>query len=129
MRSALVIHPNHHWLAASPDDLVYDPTAADPLGIAEYKPPYKFRLDVLLNVATNAKDFCLKYEDDHPSLKQTHAYYYQIQTAMYCTKRKWCDFVIRTSTDLHIERIELDVGQHPPKSCYTCVPPARVCVC
>ena len=65
----LVIHPNHHWLAASPDDLVYDRTVADPLGIAEYKTPYKFRFDVLLNAATNEKDFCLKYKDDHLGLK------------------------------------------------------------
>ena len=24
---------------------------------------------------------------------------------MYCTGRKWCDFVLQTTTDIHIERI------------------------
>ena len=27
---------------------------------------------------------------------------------MFCTGRKWCDFVVRTTFDLHIERIAFD---------------------
>ena len=98
--SGLVIHPSHNWLAASPDDLVNDPGAADPLGIVEYKNPYKFRDSTLSEAATQVKDFCL----DHTlNLKHTHPYYYQIQAAMYCTGRKWCDFVVRTSIDIHVQ--------------------------
>lgn len=59
----------------------------------------------LCDAATKFKDFCLAYKDGSLSLKRTHAYYYQVQATMYCTQRKWCDFVVRTSKDIHIERI------------------------
>ena len=39
--SGLVIHPTHHWLAASPDDLVTDPASSDPVGVVEYKNPFE----------------------------------------------------------------------------------------
>ena len=106
--SGLVIHPTHHWLAASPDGLVYDPTSTDTLGISEYKNPYKFRSTTLQDAATQTKDFCLKLNDGSLSLKRTHIYYYQIQATMFCTGRKWCDFVVKTMTDLHVERIHWD---------------------
>ena len=44
-------------------------------------------------------------KDGTLTLKHTHAYYYQIHAAMFCTGRKWCDFVLRTSVDIHVERI------------------------
>ena len=106
--SGLVIHPTHHWLAASPDDLVNDPSSPDPLGILEYKNPYKHRNITLIEAATQAKDFCLRCNDGSLSLKRTHNYYYQVQATMFCTQRKWCDLVVRTLTDVHIERIQWD---------------------
>ena len=39
-RVGLVISVDNPWLAASPDDKVYDPNAAQSLGVAEYKNPY-----------------------------------------------------------------------------------------
>ena len=74
--SGLVIHPTHHWLAASPDDLVTDPSSPDPLGIAEYKNPYKYKSTLLIDVATQAKDFFLTYSIGSLCLKCTHTYYY-----------------------------------------------------
>ena len=71
--SGLVIHPTHHWLAASPDDLVTDPASPDPLGVVE--------------AASQAKDFCLSCNDGSLSLKRSHSYYYQVQAAMFCTQR------------------------------------------
>ena len=38
-------------------------------------------------------------------LKHTHNYFYQVQATMYCTGRKWCDFVLKTKSDIHVERI------------------------
>ena len=38
-------------------------------------------------------------------LKTSHFYNYQVQGAMFCTGRKWCDIVVRTLVDFHIERI------------------------
>lgn len=105
----LVIDPVHSWLAASPDGLVTDPSSpADPAGIVEFKNPYKQRGMGVKEAANKCKDFCLKEKDDCLKLKRTHHYYYQIQATMYCTKRKWCDFVVRTTVDLHIERIVWD---------------------
>ena len=106
--SGLVIHPTHHWLAASPDDLVTDPASSDPLGVVEYKNPYKFRETTLVDAATQDKTFCLTWNDGSLSLKRTHAYYYQVQAVMLCTQRKWCDFVVHTFTGLHIERLQWD---------------------
>ncbi len=80
--SGLVIHPVHHWLAASPDDLVNDPASEDPLGVVEYKNPYKFRAMSLVDAASQAKDFCLSCNDGSLSLKHTHVYYYQVQAAI-----------------------------------------------
>ena len=106
--SGLVIHPVYHWLAASPDDLVNDPASSDPLGIAEYKNPYKFRSMSLIDAVSQANNFCLTYNNGSLSLKRTHMYYYQVHATMFCTQRKWCDFVVRTSTDIHIERLHWD---------------------
>ena len=103
-RSGLVIHPTHHWLAASPDDLVTDPTSSDPLGVVEYKNPYKFRETTLVDAATQDKTFCLTCNNGSLSLKRKHAYYYQVQAVMLCTQHKWCDFIVHTFIGLHIER-------------------------
>ena len=66
-KSGFVIHPSHHWLGASPDGLVNDPTSADPKGIVAYKNPQ--------NAATQRKDFCLALTDGTLRLKRTHSYF------------------------------------------------------
>ena len=49
--SGLVLHPEHHWLAASPDGLVEDPEEQPyQKGIVEYKNPYSHR-DLTLSEA------------------------------------------------------------------------------
>ena len=64
--------------------------------------------DLSLTEAAQSKQFFLSTDGDSGQLhlKMSHSYYYQIQAAMFCTQRKWCDFVVRTSVDLHIERIK-----------------------
>ena len=104
----LVIHTEHHWLAASPDGIITDPAAPDPAGIVEFKNPYKYREMSLRDAACGAKDFCLTESTSSLRLKHSHQYYYQIQAAMFCTRVKWCDFVVRTTVDLHVERIAWD---------------------
>ena len=106
--SGFVVHPHHHWLGASPDGLVNDPTSADPEGIVEYKNPYSIRLLALEDAASHGKDFYLVRKDGFLQLKRTHMYFYQVQATMFCTARKWCDFVVRTTVDLHVERIVFD---------------------
>ena len=65
--SGFVVHPHHHWLGASPDGLVNDPTSADPEGIVEYKNPYSIRLLALEDAASHGKDFYLVRKDGCPS--------------------------------------------------------------
>lgn len=104
--SGLVIAQEDPWLAASPDDLVYDPTASPPNGLAEYKNPYTSRNLTIAEACGTQKGFCL-YTDENSSihLKTNHGYYYQIQCQMYCVNVEWCDFVVHTEKDIHIERI------------------------
>ena len=105
-----MIHPEHNWLAASPDGLVTDPAAPDPAGIVEFKNPYRHRDILLRDAASAAKDFCLTVNTQTSPLrlKHSHNYYYQIPAAMFCTRVKWCDFVVRTNVDLHVQRVPWD---------------------
>ena len=51
-RVGLVVSTKTPWLAASPDDEVYDSSAESPLGLAEYKNPYSVRNMTLHKLAT-----------------------------------------------------------------------------
>ena len=84
----LVVNVQSPWLGASPDDKVLDPSASQPLGIAEYKNPYSAK-DLTLHEACNTiKAFCLEKQRENAQvahkLKRRHDYYYQIQCQMYC---------------------------------------------
>ena len=63
-----------------------------------------------LTEASEKSSFCLKQNKDNSSLqlKKNHDYFHLVQTQLYCTGRQWCDFVVRTDNDLHIERINRD---------------------
>ena len=111
--SGLVVHHHHHWLGASADGLVYDPSSTEPEGIVEFKNPYSART-MTLQDASQSKDFCLVNRDGSLQLKRTHVYFHQLQATMFCTERKWCDFVVRTTVDLHIERISFNADFWKP---------------
>ena len=107
--SGLVVSTSHPWLAASPDGLVVDPIEDNSEGVVEYKNPYNARNMTIPEAVEKVKDFCLSRQDDGTlSLKMAHAYYYQVQATMFCTQRKWCDFVVNTTKDLHIQRIRFN---------------------
>ena len=57
------IDVTHGWLAASPDGLVYDPTATDPNGLLEIKCPFKAEGTPLLDLCTKP-EFFLLYKTD-----------------------------------------------------------------
>ena len=107
VRSGLVISTQNPWLAASPDDLVYDAGSSPQWGLAEYKNPHSAR-NMTLEEACKMPSFCLQGKGDGYSLKTNHAYFYQIQCQMYCCNKQWCDFVVRTDKELHVERIWRD---------------------
>ena len=107
-KCGLVVSVTNPWLGASPDGLVHDPTSDPPDGLVEFKNPYTARNMTLDEAVSTVKSFCLCYGSTQElRLKDKHDYYYQMQCAMYCTNRKWCDFVVLTKT-VHIERIKFN---------------------
>ena len=104
-KSGLVVSLRDPWLGASPQRLVYDPALDSPDGLVEYKNPYSARNVTIDEAVKKVKNFCLCYSSDQKlQLKENHDYYYQIQCAMYCTNRKWCDFVVMTK-NIYIQRV------------------------
>ena len=113
IKCGLVVCTAHTWLAATPDGWVTDPEASPSLGLVEFKNPYSYRdLSVSDAIAANECD-CLAINNGHIELKRTHSYYYQVQMAKFCTKREWCDFILRTTIDYHCERVQFDESFMP----------------
>lgn len=54
------------------------------------------------------KEICYKIENGNIRLKQNHNYYYQIQGQLNIAKRSFCDFIIYSDNDFHVERIYRD---------------------
>ena len=118
----LVISLENPWMAASPDDRVHDPSVNSHYGLAEYKNPYSVKNMTLSQACQSSKTFCLQVNENNGitsyTLKRKHDYYFQIQCQLYCENRDWCDFVLRTNKELHVERIPRDSiwwKQHVPK--------------
>lgn len=111
--TGLVISFENPWIAASPDDRVHDPESTDSCGLAEYKNPYSARLMTLSEACVKLKStFCLVKCDTNGQisyrLKPRHDYYYQVQCQLYCDDKPWCDFVLCTEKDIHVQRINRD---------------------
>ena len=117
--SGLVISQQDPWLAASPDNRVLDPEAEDPHGLAEYKNPYSARNLTILEAVEKLPNFCLERDETLTfRLKRRHNYFYQVQCQMFCDQKRWCDFVVNTELDIHVERIYFDDkwwGEQMPK--------------
>lgn len=95
------------FLGATPDGLVY--TALGTIGIVEVKCPYKHRNSTIVDACEDAQ-FCLSINSDsgQPNLKRSHDYYYQIIGQLEITGAVYCDFVVWTLLDMHIERVLMD---------------------
>lgn len=95
----LVIHPDAPWLGASPDGLVFDPSAQPPFGLLEIKCP---------NVKNYVDCNCLRMQYGATSLRESHAYFWQVQGQLLITGLKWCDFVVYAEEDMLVQRIHVD---------------------
>ena len=104
----LIVPTTQPWIAATPDRFVGDPQALPSLGLVEFKNPHGCREQHISQAVHNRKLTYLSSSGDIIFLKHSDAYYYQIQVAIYCTNRRWCDFVMRTKVDLHVKRIEFN---------------------
>ena len=100
--AGLFIDPEHPFIAASPDGIV----SCDCCGksVVEMKCPF-CKKDSTLDETTQ---FLVREEAGGLQLDQKHAYYYQLQTQMGCTKVESGYFVVYTNCDLHMERTLFD---------------------
>uniref|UniRef100_A0A667WH11 YqaJ viral recombinase domain-containing protein n=1 Tax=Myripristis murdjan TaxID=586833 RepID=A0A667WH11_9TELE len=98
------INPAFPEVGASPDGTVRCSCCGK--GCIEIKCPSKYKHSTI-HQACLAKDrnFCLELVDGELNLKQGHPYYTQVQTQIFVTDSKYCDFVVWTLKDcafLHI---------------------------
>ena len=103
-----VVNPEYPWLGASPDFLIGDSKEASPYGIGEVKCPFSKREMTIEEACATDKTFYLTFCNGKVTLKQNHAYYYQVQGIMATLRTKWSDFIVLTNKDLHVERIYFD---------------------
>ena len=93
---------------ASPDFLVGDSKEAFPYGIGEVKCPFSKREMTIEKACATDTTFYLTFCNGKVTLKQNHAYYYQVQGIMATLRTKWSDFIVLTNKGLHVERIYFD---------------------
>jgi hypothetical protein len=96
------------FLGASPDCLVTNPPSGEAEGLLEMK--YVQRKEPeLLGEALIRKRIC-RMANGNLTMNRNHQYFYQIQQAMYVSKRKWTDFVVMGSgsDELYVERVTFD---------------------
>ena len=91
-KTGLWISTDHAYLAASPDSLVECDCCGE--GVVETKCPWTHRTLTVHELAA-LKDSYLT-GSEHLTLRQDHPYYAQVQLQMFCTKRKYNDFVVYT---------------------------------
>ena len=90
-------------LGASPDGIIDEET------VLEVKCPYTERNQTIAE-AVGSPTFCLeKCESGHGyTLKKDHVYWHQVQGEMYFSHRNFCYFVVWTTKDIAIVKIERD---------------------
>ena len=93
------------WLGASPDFLIHDEYEdVSPFRLGEVKCPFS-KKDQTIKESCKDPNFLLADIDGKIGLKKNHNYYYQVQGAMATLNLQWCDFVVFTNKDLHVQRI------------------------
>ncbi|KAH9361715.1 hypothetical protein HPB48_005132 [Haemaphysalis longicornis] len=100
-KSGLWLCSDHPYIAASPDASVQ--CACCGKGTLEVKCPHSAANKGML-AASETSDFCLEFVDRSLRLKRAHAYSYQVQTQMGVCGVAYCDFVVWTPMELHIEK-------------------------
>ena len=102
------------YLGASSDGRVYDPASTLQSGVLEIKCPYSIDGKLIIKervadiVKAHRSKFFLEQNGDQLALKRNSRYYCQVQGEMAILKVPWCDFVVWTVVDIHIERIYFD---------------------
>ena len=98
------------WLAASPDGCLLDSSNPSQIvGLVEIKNAFSMKDKSIPEAFTTSSTFCLERKNEKYHLKPRHDYFYQVQCQLYCADCEWCDFVLTTDKDMHIERIYRDI--------------------
>jgi len=97
----LVINPSYPHLGASPDGIV----ACDchGVGVIEVKCPYCVRKQSPDRAIEMLK--YLECQGDEVHLKETDAYYYQVQAQLNICEVSYADFIVWTEAGMFVERI------------------------
>jgi hypothetical protein len=103
----LIINPEFSFLGATPDAKV---CKNGETGILEVKCLFAARNLTIPEAVTeygSNVDFCLQALPDSAEvkLKETHQYYYQVQGQLMVSGAPFCDFVVHTMKDTHVETI------------------------
>jgi hypothetical protein len=102
------VHTEYPFLGASPDALVECKCCGK--GVVEVKCPLTAQESSFADAADKVS-FCLEVcSDGKYKLKHQHQYYYQCQLQIFVTGYLFCDFVVWTEKELHIERLTLAKG-------------------
>lgn len=80
----------------------------DNCGIIEIKCTYTAG-DMSIEESLSLPGFCLEEKDGKIGFKKTYAYYFQIQRQLLITGVEFCDFIVCTRKELHVERIHQDL--------------------
>ena len=99
-----VVSVDKPFIEASPDAFVQCKCCGP--GVVEVKCPFCIQSTSL---DSDLPNFCLtRSQDGCLHLKRDHPYYYQCQLQLYVSQRAYCDFVVWTEADVHVERITED---------------------
>ena len=98
-KCGLFIHPDHPYLAATPDGLV------EPDAVLEVKCPYTGRESKI----QPGKDFpSLEKKKGPLALKKSHHHYDQVQGELWLSKRSVCHYFVYTKVDSQIIDVLFD---------------------
>ena len=100
-RCGFYISLEHPFVGAPPDALVDCKCCGK--GVAEIKCSFRCQDKSFVDVAGEDKTFCLQLSNGTLKLNEDHDYYYQCQIQIVATNRSFCDFVVWSSEELHIE--------------------------
>ena len=99
--SGLFIDTNNPFLGASPDGIAQCDCCEE--RVVEIKCPYCFKEGLPDEDSTN---FCMVNKEGKWSLKQNHAYFYQVQLQLHVCNLNYADFVLWTKQDTIVERLD-----------------------
>ena len=107
------ISQSHPYLGATPDGGVFDQSNAQKeFGCLKIKCPYT-HWNITPAEACSTSGFCCSlevYSDNTPPLllRTNHIDYAQVPGQMGIGNKQWCDFVVYTTTGIHVQRIDFD---------------------